>query len=425
MKLTPDAIRSAKKQPGTTLYDDAVRGLGLKTYGSGLQSFVFRYRTLDGIEHTIKIGRLGEWTLQAARDRCRELRREVDRGGDPAGDRRARREAARMEDLGERFLRDVLPLRRQKNRSLPAMQRRVRYVDDQETRDVGEIVRQLGRHVPVASIHPGDIAELHRKWTEANGPVRANRLLGLCATMFALSLRPVAGEDKPWRDHALGNPCTHIKKNHEEPRERFFSPQELSAIADAIADYAKEHRGDAAADCLRLIALTGCRPIEAQLAAWDQFEESGIWNKPSSHTKTRKSHRLPLSPPAVELVEQLRKRKKPNGTWMFPGQRRGPITTLAHPWKYVRERAGLEVTARIYDLRHSVASHAVGAGLGLFIVGKLLGHSSARSTERYSHLATDVLQDAADRVGSVIGAAMNGNGKSAEVLPHPKARRRS
>src|SRR5262249_39299682 len=78
----------------TTKWDDKVRGLGLRTYGSGMQTYVFRYRNLDGVEHTIKIGRKGEETLLSARERAKEFRRMVNAGGDPADDRRERREAA-------------------------------------------------------------------------------------------------------------------------------------------------------------------------------------------------------------------------------------------------------------------------------------------------------------------------------------------
>ena len=46
-------------------------------------------------------------------------------------------------------------------------------------------------------------------------------------------------------------------------------------------------------------------------AEWTEFDkEPGYWIKPSAHTKQRKVHRLPLSPPAIELVDRLRKKRK-------------------------------------------------------------------------------------------------------------------
>lgn len=58
---------------------------------------------------------------------------------------------------------------------------------------------------------------------------------------------------------------------------------------------------------------------------------------------------------------------------------------LNRPWRAVRRRAG--VRARLHDLRHTVASIGVNAGLGLPIIGKLLGHASTEATVRYAHLA--------------------------------------
>jgi integrase len=403
-----------------TKWDDKVRGLGLRTYGSGMQTYVFRYRNHDGVEHLLKIGRAGEWSLAAARDRAKELRREIDRGGDPASDRRERREAATMQDLADRFVREVLPGRNAKARGLDYMAKRAKYAHDRELKTVGIIVAELGRHTPVASVHAGDMQALHRKFTEERGPARANRMISLASSMFALALVPMAGEDKPWRDQAQGNPCRGVKKNYEAGRQRFYSAQELARIAGAIETYQNE----TAKDCLRLVALTGARPQECRLARWEQFQEPGVWVKPSAHVKIEREHRLPLSPAAIELVERLRKRRKGEAPWLFPGLNPGqPVQTISHLWEHVKKHAGLEPTARVYDLRHSIASHAVAAGLSLPVIGALLGHTNAHTTQKYAHLADDPVRQAADRVGSVIGAAMNGNGKSGEVVELPRKAR--
>ena len=50
---------------------------------------------------------------------------------------------------------------------------------------------------------------------------------------------------------------------------------------------------------------------------------------------------------------------------------------------------------RLHDLRHTYASLAVSQNLSLPIVGALLGHKSAKSTERYAHLYSDVIAEAA------------------------------
>ena len=61
---------------------------------------------------------------------------------------------------------------------------------------------------------------------------------------------------------------------------------------------------------------------------------------------------------------------------------------------------------RLHDLRHSFASFAISDGASLYFVGKQLGHSQARTTERYAHLVDDPVKAVADRTAGRIAAAM-------------------
>ena len=63
---------------------------------------------------------------------------------------------------------------------------------------------------------------------------------------------------------------------------------------------------------------------------------------------------------------------------------------------------------RLHDLRHTVASVAAGAGLGLPVIGRLLGHKPAATTQRYAHLADDSMRQASEEVGARIVAALEG-----------------
>jgi hypothetical protein len=56
---------------------------------------------------------------------------------------------------------------------------------------------------------------------------------------------------------------------------------------------------------------------------------------------------------------------------------------LEKPWAVIRKAAGLD-GLRLHDLRHSFASVGAGASLGLPIIGRLLGHSQAATTQRYA-----------------------------------------
>jgi integrase len=400
-KLTTRQIDSepAPGKGAITLWDGEVKGFGARIFApskrhpKGARSFFLNYR-FDGVERRYTIGSRPEWSVEAARDEAKEQRRLVNQNKDPTVDKRERREAPTIQDLVDRYEREVIPTRRLDNKAR---------LND-EKRILALISGCLGKYTKVADIHGGDIEAMHKRLTTERGAVRANRILAVASKAFARALVPLAGERKPWRDAAQGNPCKGIQRNHEEAAGRLYSPAELAAISDALAEY----KGSISADCVRLIMLTGCRPGEAMKARWEEFDrELGYWIKPSAHTKQKKEHRLPLAAPALALIEQLRAKRGGGAAWVFPSDRPDePITALWHVWHFIRERASLPADARLYDLRHSYASTGAGSGLSLPIIGKLLGHTTARTTQRYAaHLADDPLKAAVNKIGAVISGA--------------------
>jgi integrase len=403
-RLTNKVVKtvSPPAKGALTLWDDdpRVTGFGLRMYASGAKSFFLNY-WVDGYERRHTIGSFPTWSVEAAREEAKDLRKKIDKGHDPVGAKRERRDAPTIQDLIDRYVRDHLPTK------TGAKERQ-----EDEKRMLAEIGRHLGKRTKVVDVHAGDIQDMHQKISQSIGrfgprKVRANRILGIASKLFSLSLFPLAGENRPWRDAVLGNPCKHVPRNHEEGRERFFSQAELTAISDALAEYP-----GVAADCVRLILLTGARPAEAMRARWPELDqEPGFWIKPSAHTKQRKVHKLPLSPAALELVERLRGKRKGKDEWVFPGDIPGqPLKALWHVWHFVRRKTGLGRDARVYDLRHTFASVGAGGGLSLPIIGRLLGHTQHRTTQRYAHLADDPLREAAEKITNVItGAGKGGN----------------
>jgi integrase len=121
-------------------------------------------------------------------------------------------------------------------------------------------------------------------------------------------------------------------------------------------------------------------------------------------TKQKKLHRVPLSPGARQLLDDMQTYRKPDEPFVFPG--RGPGEHLAEikkPWAAVCKAAEVK-GARIHDLRHSYASVLVSSGLSLPVIGALLGHTQASTTMRYAHLADDPLQEATNRVDALLTA---------------------
>lgn len=388
VKLDEQAVKSAAApaKGALTVWDAEIKGFGLRVFAptrrhpAGARSFFLNYR-VNGVERRLTIGDFPVWSALAARHEAKALRKRVDQGEDPAREKRETRDAPLVADLVGRYASEHLP---GKAKMSQAADRGM--IDN-------EILPFLGKR-KVADVHFGDMAALHKRITDSGRPVHANRVLALASKMFALALTPMAGEDAPWRTQA--NPCRGVRLNPEQGRERFFSPAELAAISDALAEHETP-----AADCLRLLMLTGARPGETLRATWAEFAESGFWDKPSQHTKTRRRHRAPLSPAATELIERLRAKRADGDERVFPFAGH-PQWEIYKCWAKVRGRAGLEPGARPYDLRHSFASVGAGGGLSLQIIGKLLGHTLARTTARYAHLADDPLRAAAAQIGAVI-----------------------
>jgi integrase len=173
---------------------------------------------------------------------------------------------------------------------------------------------------------------------------------------------------------------------------------------------------------VRLLLLTGARRGEVLSATWDQFDfVGGTWTKPSSHTKQKLEHRVPLSAPARQLLAEIRaeaerrakeKRREPS-RYVFPARvGDGPMVEIKTAWAALCRAAGLE-GVRVHDLRHTYASVLASAGLSLPVIGALLGHTQPGTTARYAHLFDDPLRAATERVGAVVTAAGD---KSAAVI---------
>src|SRR5262245_8772025 len=88
-----------------TLWDDdpKAKGFGVRVYAGGGRAFFVNYR-VDGREKRHTIGRYPLWSVDAARERAKELRKEIDKGHDPAGEKRERRTAPTVHDLIDRYI---------------------------------------------------------------------------------------------------------------------------------------------------------------------------------------------------------------------------------------------------------------------------------------------------------------------------------
>ncbi len=70
-------------------YDDKVPGFGVRITARGSRAFVLNYRNLEGRERRYTIGSYPAWSVEAARKRAGEIKRQIARGDDPQGEKTA------------------------------------------------------------------------------------------------------------------------------------------------------------------------------------------------------------------------------------------------------------------------------------------------------------------------------------------------
>jgi integrase len=350
----------------------AVTGFGVRITKSGARSFILNYRC-HGIERRYTIGSFPDWKVSVAREEAKRLKRLVDQGRDPMGERDEARAAPTVNDLITRYLSEYATRKRERGQS--------------EDKSLIEqwIRRELGNK-KVTDIRHIDIERLHRKITDHGTPVRANRMATLLSKMFSLAVR---WEMRP------DNPVRGLDRNPEERRARYLSGDELRRLTIALV----EHPHQQAANAIRLLLLTGARRGEVLGARWDQFDlDAGVWTKPSAHTKQKKEHRVPLSAAARQLLVEMRSESQ----WVFPGRNgNGPLTDIKKSWHSICAAAEIS-GVRLHDLRHTYASVLASAGLSLPVIGALLGHTQAATTNRYAHLLDDPLRAATERAAAIV-----------------------
>lgn len=237
------------------------------------------------------------------------------------------------------------------------------------------------------------------------------------------------------------NPTRGVKRFKINRRERYLSERELACFSEAIGEF---ERADPAmevmADAVRLLIFTGCRKNEILKLTWLAVD----WNKKCLRLAESKTgpRVVPLGDSALDLLKRRwdanrsepelighnsgeRPEPKRRSPFVLPAMKGdGNYVGLGHHWEKVRIRAN-EIArkraydagihpddiatledVRIHDLRHSFASFAIADGASLFMVGKVLGHKQARTTEIYAHLSDDPIRHVANRTAARLEQAM-------------------
>lgn len=396
--LTERFVKAATpREKDFCFFDETCPGFGVCVYASGRKAFILVYR-IAGRQRRFTIGGWPDWSVCAAREEAKALKRDIDRGIDPLGRREDARDAPTVADLIDRYIIEHVPGLAKRNgddqismlRKLVAPEWGKRKVAEIEAADVEQLLGKiaLGRARPKKA-RPK--TKRRRKLKAARPtPVRANRVGEVLRKMFNLA---IAWKMRP------DNPALGFRRRQETERERFLTMKEIDRLAQALAA-AEDQR---AAGIIRLCLLTGARVGEVRQARFEQFDlERMIWVKQAAHTKQRKIHRVPISIDAAALVRQRRQAAGKSCVWLFPGDIEGqPVQEIRRFWRSIQNTADLS-DVRIHDLRHTFASLLVSGGASLEMVGKLLGHTQHKTTQRYAHLFDSPLRAGVNHVGNLL-----------------------
>jgi integrase len=379
-KRTVDRLSAHNRD--VVVWDAEIKGFGVRCRASGAKHYVLKMR-VGGRQRWLTIGRHGSpWTPDKARSEALRLLGLKSGGKDPASDRDRQKGAITIAELGSRFLTEYVPQHCKTNTAY-------------EYRRAVElfIIPALGRH-RISDVLRADVAAFHHDLRDR--PYQANRALGVLSKMLNLAeewgLRPDGS-----------NPCRHVKKYREVKRERYLTAEELRRLGAVLSD-AQANRTEIpfTLAAIGLLILTGARLMEILTLRWEHVDlDGGVLRLADSKTGAKLIY---LNDAAKGLLRTMpRKQGNPH---VIPGHKPGAhLVELQKAWRRIRAKANLD-DVRIHDLRHSFASVAVGAGMSLPLIGKLLGHTQPATTARYAHLAVDPMKAASELVGSEIMAAM-------------------
>jgi site-specific recombinase XerD len=156
-------------------------------------------------------------------------------------------------------------------------------------------------------------------------------------------------------------------------------------------------------DMVIFSALTGCRVSETINLQWSHvdFDKRHVFirNTDEFSTKTGRNRTIPLH---NFVFSTLRRRfdERNSSVWVFPNydSKRFHRSHIAHRFKFYVRLLGLDESVHYHSLRHTCASWLVNAGVSLYEVQNILGHSTIMTTQIYAHLSQNTLLESVNKV---------------------------
>jgi integrase len=335
----------------------------------GQGTYYLRYKDAKAKTCHQKISKTGEMTLIEARKAAKTLKAEINLGADPRGEEKAKKAVLSYSEFFElHYIPYVTPRKRswQTDQSFYRLRLKAEFGDLR----LNKITRQ-------------HIQNFHTRLSnEGLAAATSNHYLKLIKHSLNLAI--------DW-DMLDTNPASRIPLFHEDNQiENLLSDEQLERLLVVLKT------DDNKMVCLIAMFLlsTGVRLNEALQAKWTQVDQfNRVWRIPAANSKSKRTRAVPLNDSALAVLKELTTKELYDNVFIN-FQTQLPYTTISKVWGRLRTKADLP-HLRIHDLRHQYASFLVNGGRTLYEVQMILGHSSPSVTQRYAHLSTKSLQEAA------------------------------
>lgn len=358
--------RQVQSKPLGTYADGG--GLYLRVGPTGARSWIFRYQ-VRGRRRDLGLGPVDLVTLAEARDKAFAARKMVFGGGDPIDQRRAERNASITDAIKTITFRECAEGYINAHR---AGWKNATHAKQWPTSLEKYVYPTMGK-LAVDRVDTAMVLKcIEPLWRSK--PETASRVRGRIERVldWAKSRELRNGENPArWRGHMENL----LPKTAKVRAVKHFAALPYDKIA-AFIDDLRNKQGGIAARALEFAILTAARSGEVLGARWTEVDTTAReWRIPSKRMKTGKPHRVPLSEPAMAIVDAMVEIR--HGDFVFPGQkegsrlsdtvlfhvlqRMGRIDLTTHGFRstfsdWCAERTGFAAEVREASLAHAISS---------------------------------------------------------------------
>ena len=358
--------------------DTKTPGLILRVNPGGSKTFML-YRRVEGRLMRMKIGRLSDITIEAARNKAQFLNGQIVTGIRPHEIVKEKRRELTFAELFDKYYREHSLLRNKRPQDNKAT---VSY----------HLLPKIG-NMKLSDIRRSKMKEIFLQQGKARGEQQANRVLNIARAVFNFAIREELFDGK--------NPCIGIQRFRTKSRDRFLSSDELRRFFKAL-----EHEEEIFRDFFQILLFTGARKSNVLAMKWHDIDfDLKRWRLDEDESKNNEVNIYILADEALDILKRRHKDNEQSPTssiFVFPSL--GNTGHLIDPKKsFARIKERMEVDdIRIHDLRRTLASYMAINNTSLPIIGRALNHKSQVSTQIYARLSMDPVREAINGASNLI-----------------------